>query len=94
MRRGTKYRRARRELRTDRYYLKPPVPVARRGASDADGLRRRVAALEQTIVEIGQAAAEVAEAEDDIPAIASGVLELGRQLDELRARLEMIEGQK
>lgn len=89
----SKYRRARRELRTDRYYLKPPLPVSRRAPDNADGLRQRVAALEQTIVEIGHAAAEVAEAEDDIPAIASGVIELAKQLDEFRARLESIEGQ-
>lgn len=82
--RGRKYRRARRELRRDEYHLRPPIPIGR-GGGDSD-LRRRVAALERTIAEIGEAAAEVAAVEDDVPSLAQGLLELAAQIDEIKRR--------
>jgi hypothetical protein len=57
-------------------------------------LRRRVAALEQTIVEIGHAAAEAAAADEDAPALAVALLELDQKLGEVQSRLDKIEQKK
>jgi hypothetical protein len=92
--RGALVRRARRELRTDKYYLKPPLPRGERRDFDALALKSRIDRIERTIVEIGQAAAEAADVDDDAPALATALLELAQQLGEVQSRLDKIEGGK
>jgi len=77
-----------------------PMAVARQPRApgwrgdDVVMLRRRVAALEQTIVEIGHAAAEAAAADEDAPALAVALLELDQKLGEVQSRLDKIEQKK
>jgi hypothetical protein len=89
--RGQRARRARRELRTDQYFLKPPLPRGRH-KPDIAVLTARVDRIDRTIAALGEAAAEAIEDDNDAPALAQGLLELAEHVAEIRDRLARIEG--